>query len=83
MRLFLSWCSPQFLTRCMVVAAVVFTESSLAAEQCSITSAENRVALVELYTSEGCSSCPPADQWLSAFAEKNAENESIIPLSWV
>ena len=54
---------------------------TLNAAQCSAKSGQSRVALLELYTSEGCSSCPPADKWLSSLASKGVGAKQLLPLS--
>lgn len=45
-------------------------------------SPENRVVLLELYTSEGCSSCPPADQFLSGLKSTGVSTEQLIPMAF-
>ena len=55
-----------------------FQSISYAAE-CVAKSGSATVPLLELYTSEGCSSCPPADKWLSA--QKNDPTQ-FIPLAF-
>jgi hypothetical protein len=49
-----------------------------AAELCAAQSGPTRATVVEIYTSEGCSSCPPADQWLSTLKASQAGSGTVI-----
>ncbi len=45
-------------------------------------SGDKQVALVELYTSQGCSSCPPADQWLGKLKNEPGLWTEFVPVAF-
>jgi hypothetical protein len=49
-----------------ILIAVFAALPTAQAQTCMAKSGTQAAPVVELYTSEGCNSCPPADRWLSA-----------------
>ena len=51
-------------------------------ENLNFISSDQQTTLIELYSSEGCSSCPPADQFLSQFSNSNDLWNQYIPVAF-
>jgi len=68
-------------TLLLLVFNLIFV-SSVIAEPVSFNSGKSRTTLLELFTSEGCSSCPPADRWLSGLKEDPRLWKDIIPVAF-
>jgi peptide-methionine (R)-S-oxide reductase len=48
----------------------------------TIRSGPARVGLLELYTSEGCSSCPPAEDWFSQLTQNDRLWKDVVPVAF-
>lgn len=55
------------------IATLTMLSAFSAHAACNAQSGADRPHLVELYTSEGCSSCPPAEKWMSKLVDKPDE----------
>jgi hypothetical protein len=66
-----------------LLAAVLASAAATPGEtaQCRVEGTAHVAPVVELYTSEGCNSCPPADRWLSARFQPGARRD-VIPLAF-
>ena len=64
-----------------LLLAALLAAAPAQAVECTAHSPATTTALVELYTSEGCDSCPPADRWLSTLGARGYGPDRVVPIA--
>jgi hypothetical protein len=66
----------------MLFFLVLATQSKSHAMDKHFFSGDPKVTLLELYTSEGCSSCPPAEKWMASLKDDPQLWKQFVPVAF-
>lgn len=69
-------------TQALLISLLFSFATLLSAQDLEFNSGDKKVALVELYTSQGCSSCPPADEWLGELKNRPGLWSEFVPIAF-